>query len=165
MYIFDLDGTLVDTRDAVREAYKRVGVTMPDSAWGKPSSAWLPIPWLVKQKNVHYLKCLEMHADKLPLFDYAQREKCPIITGASRQAVAHVQTIYGQLNIELCGASRERKVEYLQNIRPHPKERLTYVDDDSHTRNLVRKKVPQCISLSPSEAYQQLSQRQELIRD
>lgn len=42
MMIFDMDGTLVDTRDAVRMAYHDVGVAMPGSAWGKPWTQWLP---------------------------------------------------------------------------------------------------------------------------
>jgi len=40
--IFDLDGVLVDTRDLVCEAYRHVGVTMPDDAWGKAWHEWLP---------------------------------------------------------------------------------------------------------------------------
>lgn len=41
-FIFDLDGVLVDTRDAVCQAYKQAGVDMPDDAWGKPWTDWGP---------------------------------------------------------------------------------------------------------------------------
>ena len=40
-YLFDLDGTLVNTRLAVKEAYRQVGIEMPDDAWGKPWTEWL----------------------------------------------------------------------------------------------------------------------------
>ena len=39
--VFDLDGTLADTRDLVRRAYDLVGVHMPEHAWGLPAEAWL----------------------------------------------------------------------------------------------------------------------------
>lgn len=39
--VFDVDGCVADTEAAVREAYWRAGVTMPDSAWGKRASDWL----------------------------------------------------------------------------------------------------------------------------
>lgn len=41
-YVFDLDGTLVDSRDAVQAAYEEVGVQMPEHAWGLPWRMWLP---------------------------------------------------------------------------------------------------------------------------
>lgn len=38
----DIDGVLVNSRHLVREAYRKVGVNMPDEAWGHPWQMWLP---------------------------------------------------------------------------------------------------------------------------
>lgn len=38
----DIDGVLVNSRHLVREAYSKVGVNMPDEAWGHPWQMWLP---------------------------------------------------------------------------------------------------------------------------
>ena len=167
MYIFDLDGTLIDSQEAVKQAYKRVGVDMPETAWGRPSTEWLSVPQLHKQKNDYYLVCLKLYGTALPLLVYAQEYRCPVLTGASRQAVAHVQTVFGQLNMGLCGASREQKVEYLQLLKNYRQRQrkypITYVDDDAQARDLIRKKVT-CTVLSPKEACLQLSQQLEQIR-
>lgn len=39
---FDVDGTIVDTRELNRRAYAEVGVEYPADAWGVPWQAWLP---------------------------------------------------------------------------------------------------------------------------
>lgn len=39
----DIDGTIIDSRELVTNAYKQVGVTMPDHAWGSPWRSWLPV--------------------------------------------------------------------------------------------------------------------------
>ena len=38
----DIDGVLVNSRHLVKEAYAKVGVNMPDEAWGHPWQMWLP---------------------------------------------------------------------------------------------------------------------------
>ena len=40
--VFDVDGVLVDTRELVVQAYRDVGVEMPENAWGLPWHEWLP---------------------------------------------------------------------------------------------------------------------------
>lgn len=40
--VFDFDGTLVDSRNVVEQAYEDIGYPMPASAWGKPGNMWLP---------------------------------------------------------------------------------------------------------------------------
>lgn len=41
-FSFDIDGTLVDTRELNRLAYLELGVEIPDYAWGLPWHQWLP---------------------------------------------------------------------------------------------------------------------------
>jgi hypothetical protein len=40
--VFDCDGVIVDSRDAVFKAYVEAGVTPPDDFWGKPVTEWMP---------------------------------------------------------------------------------------------------------------------------
>lgn len=42
IWCFDIDGVLIDSREIVNRSYKRVGVDMPESAWGHPWNTWLP---------------------------------------------------------------------------------------------------------------------------
>ena len=56
----DIDGVLVNSRHLVKEAYMRVGVSMPDEAWGHPWQMWLPsvVGSLAEARKVHSEKTL-----------------------------------------------------------------------------------------------------------
>lgn len=41
-WVFDVDGVLADTRQAVKDAYFAVGVDQPDDVWGLSWRLWLP---------------------------------------------------------------------------------------------------------------------------
>lgn len=146
MIVFDLDGTLIDTREAVREAYLAAGVEMPDAAWGKPWHTWLPqLPNLRlspeeihKIKNANYKHCLREHGRVLPCLQYAVQLDAPIITGASVQAIAHVKTWlseqgYHLRSVDLFGASYDMKQFWLNTT-----SRGIYVDDDVDVRVKLR---------------------------
>ena len=164
MYIFDLDGTLVDTHAAVTEAYRRVGVIMPDDAWGMPWTAWLKSKVLHERKAKVYPECLKEFASKLPLFDFAQQHHAPIITGASPRAVHAIQNQFGQLNIIKTSCTRQEKITWLINIqdgiidvqtgRNNRGANLVYVDDDKQIVKYLEKericqaKLPSQISLA-----------------
>ncbi len=163
MYIFDLDGTLVDTRAAVKEAYRRVGVTMPDDAWGVPWTAWLKSKSLHENKAKAYPRCLKEFASKLPLFDFAQKHQAPIITGASTLAVQAIEKEFGQLNIIKTYASRQEKIKWIINIcdgtfkvptgAGNRVEGVIYVDDDevviARLQSLILKKELICQAKLP----------------
>lgn len=99
-YVFDMDGVLMDSKDAVFEAYERAGVIMPEDAWGKP---WQD--WLIREcngdekhaqkvhtvKNQMYLETLEFYARWKPARHLAAQliaadEMVRVITGASIDA-------------------------------------------------------------------------------
>lgn len=59
-WVFDLDGVLADTESTVRLAYEMNGQHMPEDAWGKPASDWIPDDYIKVQraKNKTYAELL-----------------------------------------------------------------------------------------------------------
>jgi hypothetical protein len=151
-YAFDLDGTLIDTKEAVVQAYRIAGVEMPEDAWGKPWHEWLKDETIHHKKNEVYPDMLKQFASVLPLFTIALRLNAPVITGASNEAVIAIQSVFGSLNIVGIQCSRLEKILWLNRQR----ERGCYVDDDDATLLLV-KEFTTWKPLTPNEALQLLS--------
>ena len=147
-YVFDLDGTLVDTRQAVVEAYRAIGVEMPEDAWGKPYREWLPQPkWqLHEQKAVVYPTTLARFGKKLGLYDFVKAKGYPVLTGASYSATLTIQREWGVLNIVGYGMRLEQKAYQLNKNFPH----CTYVDDLESARAFI-KEYTTCHVISPQE--------------
>jgi phosphoserine phosphatase len=154
-YLFDLDGTLVDTRLAVKEAYRQVGVEMPDGAWGKPWTEWLNNKQVHKAKAKAYPNTLKAFAQELPLYHYAHQHKCPVITGASREAVRAIQALFGGLNVIATCATHARKIEIIQTYI-HDERNVAYVDDDLRVHEEIKKAGLLCSVLLPENAYRLL---------
>lgn len=137
-FVFDLDGTLLDSRDAVRRAYLEVGVTMPDDAWGTPWQSWCGIEEHSAKVRVYQRMLDAGEVPTLPSIDVvrellAAKERVAILTGASHEALATFikrEELYG---VYLFGwsATRVHKKNKLAEVsrlpqRPH----ITYVDDE-----------------------------------
>lgn len=147
MIVFDLDGTLIDTREAVREAYLAAGVEMPDAAWGKPWHEWLlqdrtteEAVKIHRKKNELYREALRHYGCILPCLSYALQLGAPIITGASITGVSHVKAWldengYRGLNVALSGATYDLKQMWLNTVHS---TRGIYVDDDADARAKLR---------------------------
>jgi len=133
--VCDLDGTLVDSKLAVIEAYRAAGVEMPFYAWGRPWQEWLDDETVHTRKNRVYADMLRKYGEPLPLYRVAVQRGFPVITGASAAAVAVVTQTFGALNVALTGATLEDKALWLHD---HAKTGL-YVDDDPLTREYVRR--------------------------
>lgn len=147
--MFDLDGVLVDTRDAVRMAYREAGVTMPDDAWGKPWREWLDDPQVHANKNRHYADMLRQHATALPLLDYAEEHRIPIITGASREATRAINIVYGvHLNVIEWSCSLEKKVSLIKAMRDSDQTGI-YVDDNVEACQTITEVVPDWRAITP----------------
>jgi hypothetical protein len=111
--VFDLDGVLVDTRQAVYHAYAEAGVVMPRSAWGSPWQSWLidlcdHDPDRASDVHDHksgvYPAMLKKYAVALPLsyyFNSLQRRGFPVfvITGASLEGASAAMKI-GKIDTE-----------------------------------------------------------------
>jgi hypothetical protein len=132
-----MDGTLIDTRTAVRMAYLRAGVVMPDIAWGKPWQEWLYDKEVHTRKNRAYAEMVLKFARALPLYWMAYQLKAPVLTGASRDAAAIVKTSFPGLHITLTDASALQKAEWLNAYM----ERGIYVDDCARTRLFVAERT------------------------
>jgi FMN phosphatase YigB (HAD superfamily) len=133
--VCDLDGTLIDSKLAVIEAYRAVGVEMPTHAWGRPWQQWLHDEVAHTRKNDVYADMLRKYGEPLPLYQVAARHQYPVITGASSAAVAAIVGQFGWLNVVLTNASLEDKALWLHDHAPTG----IYVDDDPLTRDYVRR--------------------------
>lgn len=148
-YIFDLDGTLIDTKRAVQEAYRAAGVEMPESAWGLSAKEWLDDQTgeIHKRKNQFYPGMLAQFAKPMPLLGFAIKNQSTIITGASPEAVALIREIFNIENPVFPNLDARAKVSFLLD-RPVG----LYVDDDIRTRRLIRTLTCRWTILSPKEA-------------
>lgn len=142
-YVFDLDGTLFDTRERVRQAYLAVGVIMPDDAWGQPATVWLPemVGWK-RWKQIHdrkteiYLADLRRYPPPRTTAASAMIElalsgcETYVITGATRSAAQALLEGFQPYHYRLLGVACDRsmKLTKLRMIgRPNA---CVYVDDD-----------------------------------
>jgi phosphoglycolate phosphatase-like HAD superfamily hydrolase len=82
-YAFDLDGVLMDTQTAVREAYAAAGVVMDPSFWGLPWEDWLP-----RSCNGDKHKAQEVHDAKNNLYAQSLRDHGKPLTGAQAFRIA-----------------------------------------------------------------------------
>lgn len=122
-YIFDLDGVLIDTKLAVKEAYKRVGVNMPEDAWGKPYEEWCSHEEHELKKEV-YPQFVDFLATELPMLGVAKDldllPNCNvmILTGASASAVELLQSkfCFQKLRILCWGANTDTKLKCLASL-------------------------------------------------
>lgn len=92
-YAFDLDGTLVDTKYALLEAYRAAGVEPPNDFFGKPFSEWYKradADIVHYNKNKAYMSLLNL-VNPLPLMElYKTLNYPPILTGASHSATTMI---------------------------------------------------------------------------
>ena len=169
-YVFDLDGTLIDTREAVRQAYRAAGLEeFPDDAWGKPAREWLRDEAVHTRKNALYPEMLRRYARKLPLLGLCLNIHAPVITGASPMAASHVSDFINdpRLAIMLWGASLGDKADWLRqyDLRRADQQNF-YVDDNPNIRSTLEGMMRERWQMiSPEEAFTRLSLPQARTHD
>lgn len=156
---FDMDGTLVDSREAVTAAYRDVGINLPRDAWGKPWQEWLPAmvgpgtlaetaeraQALHSAKNARYRNHGHL-LRPLPTLDVlryyaAHRARVVVLTGASVEAAIHVlaklrvSDLVVQLN---CGMTLNEKARTLKVLTHTYGGTGIYFDDDLNAANILR---------------------------
>lgn len=154
---FDVDGTLVNTRELNRLAYESVGVSIPDDAWGKPWHEWLP-----RVTGLRSHDACALHSTKIKRYEAALIDVNPaeleLPPGRLARELSHGD--HGQYNVVLLSAGSRTTVNAITRIIDvHPLEtharlplvdRLgvltalgsgVYVDDLAHTTAAVREYV------------------------
>lgn len=133
-FVFDLDGTLWDTRPLVQEAYQLAGVQMPPGAWGAPWTSWCNP--LAHTKKVHiYHKLLRSRGEppRLPPLEFAHElpiEAVHVLTSASHETTRYLIDMYLP-GVHLLGWSQTapQKVASLFVLTRREKD-VVYIDDD-----------------------------------
>jgi phosphoglycolate phosphatase-like HAD superfamily hydrolase len=100
---FDVDGTILATRDLVTRAYREIGIEMPEHAWGLRWEAWLPSLFdgdLEQATIVHRAKT-EVYEELVR--DVNLRE---LLLPPGRLAYAHLAGARGPVRYFTAGSSR-----------------------------------------------------------
>lgn len=134
IYVFDLDGTLIDSEATVRAAYEMAGTQMPDDAWGKPWQSWCGI-YYHSRKCEFYNQMLH-EIPTLPPMDLlkemtAAGENVGILTGASHEALAGIMHLHGIDGVRKIGWSATlADKEYALLFLASKDGDLVYIDDE-----------------------------------
>jgi len=132
MVIFDLDNTLIYTRDAAIRAYELAGMPKDKVQWGTPWLKWCPAD-VYKAKCDNFEQALRECGYAMPLLDLALRINAMVITATSEKSVEIIKKLFApKLNVVLMNASINDKVRFL-NYFPLG----IYIDDDETTRTVV----------------------------
>jgi phosphoglycolate phosphatase-like HAD superfamily hydrolase len=170
---FDIDGTLVDTRELNLRAYAQVGVEIPDDAWGRRWQEWLPE--VVGDPD----RAIELHERKTSIYvdlilastvadielpcariarELSHQEHGPVrvylLTGASTRPVLkiiqHLDIHPNRLFSNLDYAARQRYLEKMPGGTP-------YLDDLAETVEQLRVDVPHIRPIRyTGQTYEQL---------
>jgi FMN phosphatase YigB (HAD superfamily) len=141
---FDLDGTLLDNKQAVIEAYRVAGVEMPPDAWGRPWKEWLFNSNQHDLKNAAYPSMLEKYGRPLPALDIMRMwwPNTHILTGASpgaANAALDFLHVGRHVGIDWGMTTRDKLAWLRQEYRPY--EPCLYYDDDEAFLEEVKKET------------------------
>tara|TARA_Y100000310_G_scaffold270200_1_gene283863 strand:+ start:3610 stop:4179 length:570 start_codon:yes stop_codon:yes gene_type:complete len=144
--IFDVDGVLIDSREAVRQAYASVDIVVPEKAWGISWREWLPemvesesrAKKLHVAKNEAYPGMIRKFARELPPIKTLREllmldVRVGILTAASLHAARMVSIHLGiHRDVEFIGTECRNKVEVLARLS----DKGQYVDDHDQFFNI-----------------------------
>lgn len=128
-FVFDMDGTIVDSIRAVKEAYKRAGLVLADEAWGKTSKQWKCPPDIHKMKVALYPTILLRMGRRLHAADLLTAMDGSVLTGASMGAVEAVRGFLDH-DFRLAGAECDSDMKIKILSAKSDECRVFYVDDD-----------------------------------
>lgn len=136
-FAYDLDGTLVDSREAVVQAYRRAGLEPPPDFWGRTAKEWNCPAEVHRRKNALYPDTLARFGRRLPLADLYDLTGGVVLTGASYEAALAAMWFLGmtvRLDRVFASCTLEVKLETLRRLGGPG----LYFDDDPTTCARVR---------------------------
>lgn len=143
-FIFDLDGTLLDTKTAVILAYDAAGYSMDEDRFGKTADQLQIPPAFRARKAELYPGFIPKYVKPLGMFRMFQYLPHPmIITGASKSAVDALKVYYPEL-------SRAAEIDYNMSLQDkigflmRTFGETLYFDDDHSACDAINREVPKC---------------------
>ncbi len=150
-YAFDLDGTLIDSHAAVKESYRLAGATLPSNAFELRWQEWCS-PEIHAAKSKLYPSVLKTHAKLMPLMQYVVQCNLPVLTGASPEAVAAIESAFSlKLNVVATRLLAIDKAKLLTQISGYG----TFVDDTPEVRDVIQRMTSWRV-ISPEQAAKEL---------
>lgn len=145
----DLDGTLIDTRLAVKKAYEHVGV----KHW-KSDAPWHAFATEEQhsQKGYIYPMFLKQYAHVLPLAEVAIQSQWEILTGASVDALLSIREVFPlfrHLDTRWVHCNLVTSQDKVRVIKQHGIS--LYIDDNPQTLAVIKSEVPACQVLLHTE--------------
>lgn len=139
LLVSDFDGTLINTEDAVREAYARArGEKFSEeewaAVWGRPWSDWCSRE-VKERKDRLYKESLIRHASLTAFGTIVNWNNLMILTGASRESVLLCIDMFFKrsspnITVLSYNADTALKSAALRKLRPTDDGRSFYFDDD-----------------------------------
>lgn len=137
MIVWDLDGTLINTRTANLNAYEHIGVRPPPDFDTRPWQEWCSERDHARKGDIIH-KYLARYATPTPLLDWYYQVRGPILTNASEQVCRFLIDKYDLFEVN-SAMTPEMKVEWLADRRPG-----LYLDDSKRTIDMVRRSTSWC---------------------
>ena len=156
--IFDFDGTLVNSRAAVEEAYRRVGSPMPAGAWGKPWAEWCTEE-AHRAKTMLYPRLIKEYVTVRPTFtELFVPWQGTILTSASYRGLIAVwyELALGSPFPSIMGTSQSASGKINLLARAHKERPVIYFDDDMEFARRVRDEIGVTVIHVHDAGYTQL---------
>jgi len=140
-YVWDLDNTLVHTREAALQAYLLTGTVPPEDFHTRPWQTWCSEADRLSKEEA-YPTALRAHARPTPLFDLWRAKGGPIITNTSYTSVEVLCELFPELRQVPKGAGMtpDMKIDFLRMTGEAIGEGV-YVDDSAETCRRVREET------------------------
>jgi phosphoglycolate phosphatase-like HAD superfamily hydrolase len=136
-YVFDLDATLVDSKDAVMRAYRLAGATSPEDGWNLPWTMWCGVAEHSRKCEIYSKMIEEGFIAALPpmqLFRELQAagEDVGIFTSASYEALAGFIKHFdlGPLRWLAWSATPAHKTVAMEYVIKNLGGDVVYIDDE-----------------------------------
>jgi len=143
-YVWDLDNTLVHTREAALQAYRLTGTVPPEDFHTRPWQTWCSEEDRAR-KEIAYPDMLQRFARPTPLFDLWRVKGGPIITNTAAASVDVLCKIFPELHDAtiVAGMTPDKKIALLLRLSGDGSGGLTgvYVDDSAETCRRVREET------------------------